>query len=90
MIETYTLGFGSEDFLKEEEDDSKVFRCKPKIHIKKIQVSFNGIMLSDPKTKTLSISHTDKINCLELVNTEKGFSSQRAAAKYIGVNIRTH
>lgn len=87
-----SLGFGSTQFLDEEQTASARFRCKPRTAIATKPITFNGINISrttfDQTKHKYSINQTDKINKLSIVNDQKDFTSHRALAQYIGVNAR--
>ena len=82
-----SLGFGTPAFLDLEESASKLFRCKPRTGITSKPISFNGIMINKLQNG-YRMSQTDKVDRLTIATTQKAFSSQRAAAQYIGVNTR--
>ena len=93
-----SLGLGSDAFMREEEQASKAFRCKPRTPISREETSFNGISIKSnmmspnpslPMMKTYTITQKDKIRKLDdKIEGEKQFISQRSLAQYIGVNVR--
>ena len=82
-----SLGFCTPNFMEDEERASTVFRCKPRTPISTKPISFNGIYICK-KGETYSMTHGEKIDKLECVETQKAFVSQKALAQYIGVNVR--
>ena len=83
-----SLGFGSDEFLDNEEINSKDIRCKPRTFIGLKDTSFNGINICRTIEGQYKINQTDKIDRLESSTTQKGFASMRALAQYVGVNVR--
>ena len=82
-----SLGFGTDLFLTTEEAASATFRCKPRTAITNKPVTFNGINIHKQEHQYI-MKQEDKIDRLIISSTEKEFTSQRAAAQYIGVNTR--
>lgn len=83
-----TLGIATERFLKDEEKESKAFRCKERVVVGKTPISFNGLQLRMDTDRRGFISQPDKISNLKAASNQAEFASIRALAQYIGVNSR--
>lgn len=86
-------GHGSQDFIKNEDTVSNVFKCKPqKILNLGDHAMFNGTNIcqdSDQKShKMYRITQSEKLRKLDTVDTAKSFSSVRAQMQYVGCCTR--
>lgn len=83
-----SLGIRSDQFLREEESESKRLVVKPRATLSRDPTEFNGIVLSRSNNGIVCLTQATKIDMLDMPSTLSFFGSQRAAAQYIGVNRR--
>lgn len=83
------FGYGTPDFLMQEEKALSQFRSKPRRVLNPGEkAAFNGTTITFNKDKSFSLIQTEKLEEVTKANTAKEFHSIRAKLQYVGVMTR--
>ncbi len=84
-----SFGFGTDDFLSDEDSCGKYFKSKPRVFLEKgKEIVFNGSEIRRNEDGTFTLHQKKKLESLTHVTSDEEFSSMRAAVQYIGYSSR--